>query len=94
MWYAGQIADALHYAADFGFKAPLQSFDWAALVKNREAYIDRIHLAYQRGFDSNGVRVIDALGVTRLTAACWPKQRNAETRAILMAAVLLPCGAD
>ena len=59
MWYAGQIADALHYAADFGFKAPLQSFDWAALVKNREAYIDRIHLAYQRGFDSNGVRVID-----------------------------------
>lgn len=59
MWYAGQISDALHYAADFGFKAPLQSFDWATLVKNREAYIERIHAAYGRGFESNGVTVID-----------------------------------
>lgn len=59
MWYAGQIADALHYATDFGFKAPLQSFDWAKLVKNREAYIERIHAAYQRGFDANNVTVID-----------------------------------
>jgi len=58
MWYAGQIADALHYARDYGFNAPLQSFDWATLVKNREAYIERIHAAYQRGFDSNKVTVI------------------------------------
>lgn len=59
MWYAGQIADALHYAPDYGFKAPLQSFDWATLVKNREAYIERIHAAYQRGFTSNDVTVIE-----------------------------------
>ena len=58
MWYAGQIADALHYASDYGFNAPLQGFDWATLVKNREAYIERIHAAYQRGFDSNEVTVI------------------------------------
>jgi glutathione reductase (NADPH) len=58
MWYAGQIADALHYANDYGFKAPLQSFDWSKLVKNREAYIERIHAAYARGFASNGVTVI------------------------------------
>lgn len=59
MWYAGQIADALHYAADFGFKAPLHSFDWSTLVKNREAYIERIHASYQRGFESNNVTVIN-----------------------------------
>ena len=59
MWYAGQIADALHYAADYGFKAPLQNFDWATLVKNREAYIERIHAAYARGFASNDVTVIN-----------------------------------
>ncbi|MGB1261867.1 MAG: glutathione-disulfide reductase [Cognaticolwellia sp.] len=58
MWYAGQIADALHYANDYGFKAPLQSFDWSTLVKNREAYIERIHAAYARGFASNDVTVI------------------------------------
>ncbi|WP_448212420.1 glutathione-disulfide reductase [Colwellia sp. MEBiC06753] len=59
MWYAGQIADALHYARDYGFNAPLQSFDWATLIKNREAYIERIHAAYQRGFSANGVTVIE-----------------------------------
>ena len=58
MWYAGQIADALHYAPDYGFDAPLQSFDWATLIKNREAYIERIHAAYQRGFTANDVTVI------------------------------------
>jgi len=59
MWYAGQIADALHYSADYGFKAPLQGFDWGTLVKNREAYIERIHAAYARGFASNDVTVIN-----------------------------------
>ncbi|MBA6391534.1 glutathione-disulfide reductase [Colwellia sp. BRX10-3] len=58
MWYAGQIADALHYANDYGFKAPLQSFNWSKLVENREAYIERIHAAYARGFASNDVTVI------------------------------------
>ncbi|AWB56170.1 glutathione-disulfide reductase [Colwellia sp. Arc7-D] len=59
MWYAGQIADALHYANDYGFKAPLQSFNWSKLVENREAYIERIHAAYARGFASNDVTVIN-----------------------------------
>lgn len=59
MWYAGQIADALHYAPDYGFNAPLQDFNWQKLVANREAYIERIHDAYQRGFASNGVTVIE-----------------------------------
>lgn len=58
MWYAGQIADALHYATDYGFNAPLQSFDWSTLIKNREAYIARIHAAYQRGFSANDVTLI------------------------------------
>jgi glutathione reductase (NADPH) len=61
MWYAGQIADALHYAHDYGFGAKVdrsEKFDWAKLVANREAYIERIHAAYQRGFDSNKVTVI------------------------------------
>jgi glutathione reductase (NADPH) len=61
MWYAGQIADAIRYGADYGFAQQIdqsQPFDWARLVKNREAYIERIHAAYQRGFDANKVTVI------------------------------------
>jgi glutathione reductase (NADPH) len=67
MWYAGQISDALKYANDYGFGDYLnqsdtksaKQFDWAKLVENREAYIERIHAAYQRGFDANGVTVIN-----------------------------------
>ena len=66
MWYAGQIADAMRYAPDFGFAGFLKeqvaeqkpTFDWGRLVKNREAYIERIHAAYQRGFDNNDVTLI------------------------------------
>ena len=63
MWYAGQISDALKYANDYGFSQHLTQdtpqFDWGKLVANREAYIERIHAAYQRGFDANEVTVID-----------------------------------
>jgi glutathione reductase (NADPH) len=58
MWYAGQISDAIKYAHDYGFKLEKKGFDWSHLVKNREAYIERIHGAYQRGFDANNVTVI------------------------------------
>ena len=58
MWYAGQISDALKYAHDYGFNLEQKGFDWSHLVKNREAYIERIHGAYQRGFDANNVSVI------------------------------------
>ena len=63
MWYAGQISDALKYAQDYGFREFLtngiKKFDWAKLIANREAYIERIHGAYQRGFDANKVTVIN-----------------------------------
>ena len=33
----------------------INKFDFAKLKANRQAYIDRIHGSYERGFDSNGV---------------------------------------
>lgn len=59
MWYAGQIADAFNYSHDYGFNLSAGQFDWSRLVRNREAYIERIHAAYGRGFDANGVTVIN-----------------------------------
>jgi glutathione reductase (NADPH) len=63
MWYAGQIADAIRYAPDFGFAATIsketQKLDWARLVSNREAYIERIHASYHRGFKNNDVTLIN-----------------------------------
>ena len=59
MWYAGQIADALSYAKDYGFNVEQKGYNWAKMVENREAYIERIHAAYQRGFDANKVTLIN-----------------------------------
>ncbi len=59
MWYAGQIADALSYAKDYGFDVEKKAYNWDVMVKNREAYIERIHASYQRGFDANNVTLIN-----------------------------------
>ena len=56
MWYGAQIAETLHrYAGEYGFDVTINKFDFAKLKANRQAYIDRIHGSYERGFDSNGV---------------------------------------
>lgn len=59
MWYAAQIAEAIrHYGPDYGFDATVNRFDWATLVRNRSAYIARIHASYATGLDRNKVDVI------------------------------------
>ena len=56
MWYGAQVAETLHrYAGEYGFDVTLNKFDFARLKANRQAYIDRIHGSYERGFDNNGV---------------------------------------
>ena len=56
MWYGAQVAETLHrYAGEYGFDVTIYKFDFAKLKANRQAYIDRIHGSYERGFDSNGV---------------------------------------
>ncbi|WP_281558061.1 glutathione-disulfide reductase [Thalassomonas sp. RHCl1] len=62
MWYAGQVADALKYAPDYGFDIDLHeklgSFNWQNLIQNRQAYIDRIHNSYEKVLGNNQVEVI------------------------------------
>jgi len=59
MWFAGQIADAFKLAPDYGFDAELKGLDWNTLIKNREAYIGRIHQSYDRVLGNNNVDVIE-----------------------------------
>ncbi|RKT98713.1 glutathione-disulfide reductase [Burkholderia sp. Nafp2/4-1b] len=59
MWHAAQISEAIHrYGPDYGFDTTVNSFNWAALVKNRSAYIERIQASYETGLDRNKVDVI------------------------------------
>lgn len=59
MWYGAHIAEAVKYSEAYGFDLQHNGFDWGRLVKNREAYIERIHGAYHRGFESNKVEFIE-----------------------------------
>ncbi len=58
MWFAGQIADAFKLAPDYGFDVEVKGLDWKTLVKNREAYIGRIHQSYDNVLGKNKVDVI------------------------------------
>ncbi len=59
MWHAAQIAEAIHnYGPDYGFDTTVNQFNWDVLVKNRSAYIDRIHSSYDNVLGKNKVDVI------------------------------------
>ncbi|WP_238323242.1 glutathione-disulfide reductase [Acidovorax sp. JHL-9] len=63
MWYAAHVAEAIHhYGPDYGFDTTVSRFDWATLVKNRSAYIERIHGSYETGLNRNKVDVIAGFG--------------------------------
>lgn len=60
MWYASQIAEAIHhYGPDYGFTSERTHFDWQTLLKNRDAYINRIHDSYDRVLAKNNVDIIN-----------------------------------
>lgn len=58
MWFAGQVADALKLAPDYGFDVTPPPLDWSRLVQSRQAYIGRIHASYERVLGKNQVTVI------------------------------------
>lgn len=63
MWHGAQIAEAIrHYGPDYGFDTTVNRFDWATLIKNRTAYIQRIHASYDTVLGKNQVDVINGTG--------------------------------
>lgn len=63
MWYAAQIAEAIHcYAPDYGFDVTVNNFDWGKMVASRTAYIQRVHTSYNKILTNNNVDVIQGYG--------------------------------
>ncbi|TVQ88196.1 MAG: glutathione-disulfide reductase [Chromatiaceae bacterium] len=58
MWYAANLATAVHGAPDFGVKAELHGIDWQQLTTGRDRYIAGI-LDYWNGY-------VETLGMTRI----------------------------
>src|SRR5690606_5699729 len=44
--YASRFADEFEDAAGYGWTVPQPSFDWAALIANKDREIDRLEAAY------------------------------------------------
>lgn len=59
MWQASSFMEMMKTdVKGYGFDVEVKSFDFKQLVHNRQAYIDFLHTAYQRGLDSNNVEVL------------------------------------
>lgn len=65
MWEAAEIANALHYAPEYGFDIAPQKVDLARLKRSRDAYVERLNGIYASNLTKSGVQVI--YGSARLT---------------------------
>ncbi len=59
MWYGAQIKEGIEkLGPDYGLNGKVD-FDFETLVKNREAYIERLHGIYKSNLDKNKVTVLN-----------------------------------
>lgn len=67
MWNAGQIAHALHDAADYGFDVTLGRHNWGLLKQQRDAFVSRLNGIYERNLVNRKVDLVR--GYARLLTA-------------------------
>jgi len=58
MWYGASLAHALEDASDYGFAVRVEGFDWAALRRARDAYVDGIVSRYETALERAGIEQI------------------------------------
>lgn len=60
MWHGAQMMDEMNlYASGYGIDIPSKNLNFSKLVKNREAFIERLHGSYENGLASNNVDLIN-----------------------------------
>jgi glutathione reductase (NADPH) len=62
MWNAASIAHVFRDAADYGFSAHIDRFDWGALKKRRDDHIRWLHGRYRATLEKNGVELLHGYG--------------------------------
>jgi glutathione reductase (NADPH) len=58
MWYASEIHHALDGAAGYGFRLPDVGFDWVALKRARDGYIEGLNRWYEGYLNESGVSLV------------------------------------
>lgn len=63
--YASQFAHSFEDAAGFGWAVENATFDWPALVANKDREIDRLNRLYVRNLEASGVELIEDRAILR-----------------------------
>ncbi len=58
MWNAASIAEALHFAPDYGFDVDAKSFDWGKVKTGRDAYVARLNGIYERNLSVDDIHLV------------------------------------
>src|SRR5215203_2854629 len=61
--YASRFADEFEDAAGFGWSVPEPRFDWATLIRNKDAEIARLESIYRANLEKAGVEIVDTRAV-------------------------------
>lgn len=85
MWNAAECAEWLADAGAYGFQLPPAKFDWLALKRARDAYIERLRGIYARNLELDGVELIRGHAGFVAANALEVAGRRLEARAILIA---------
>ena len=55
MWYAASLGHTVDEYAGYGFDVSREGFDWPALKRARDAYVERLNGIYARRLDTEGI---------------------------------------
>ncbi len=61
--YASRFSGEFEEAAGFGWNVPTPSFDWATLIRNKDAEIARLEGVYRKSLVAAGVEIVDSRAV-------------------------------
>ena len=61
--YASRYSHEFEDAAGFGWSVPRPTFDWAALIRNKDAEIGRLEAAYTANLKKSGVELVKSRAV-------------------------------
>src|SRR5207237_7302094 len=61
--YASRFGDEFEDAAGFGWTVPKPAFDWATLIRNKDAEIARLEAAYTTNLERAKVEIVKSRAV-------------------------------
>ncbi|MBL6641536.1 MAG: glutathione-disulfide reductase [PS1 clade bacterium] len=88
--YASQFAEEFEDASGFGWTVADAKFDWATLVKNKDAEIDRLNSIYIKNLKASGVEILEGRATVKDAHTVSLSGRDITAKYILVAVGATP----